>query len=313
MTAFLAIAKTMIRIKINKTEIQLPEKWEEISQGKLCTILEYRELKLAYEIYYWLVVRLLLDMPEGKWYSWISIRNFLMQAAWYRNIVEKRDPEYWAKWMLIMRTDEVDQLDILSNLKFLTEKPVVVIPPEFQGSDRFAVLTLMTPDKDGESLTFEQLVDAILLYRNFAMEGKIEDLDMLISTLYTVDNHGNYNPLICKKNKGAAAALPFGIKIQVVLWFEGYYNNLVAVHDLIFKKAEDAEQESDDPYGLVGFFFQLAGKQFGNLNELKKTPGGQVFDALQIELFYGKPKVVGENTNNGENEQVREDTNQGTE
>lgn len=273
----------MIRIKINKTEIQLPEKWEEISQGKLCSILEYRELKLAYELYYWLVVRLLLDMPEGKWWSWIAVRNFLMQLSRYRNLVEKRDPEYWAKWMLIMRSDDVDQLDILSNLKFLTEKPVVVSPPIF---DKFG---FETPDKDGDSLRFEQLIDAILVYSNYAKEGKIDDLDMLIATLYQVDESGNYSPLFCKKNKSTAAALPFGLKMQVLLWFEGFYKKLVESHDEVFSEPKEGE-ETTDPYGLVGFFYRLAGKQFGSLTELKKTPGLQVFGGVQIELYDSKNK-----------------------
>jgi hypothetical protein len=84
----------------------------------------------------------------------------------------------------------------------------------------------------------------------------------------------------------------FALKLVAYHWFKQLFEKLVATHKDVFTASEENKTQ-EDPYGIVGFFYRMAGNPaFGPLDTMKKTPGMQVFDRFQIEMFDFKNKPV---------------------
>jgi hypothetical protein len=284
----------MIRLTIDGFALLLPGKWEELKQEQACKILELRNLGLAKHVFYWQVLKLLLEMPEGRWYS---LLYFLIRWKWMAKILMKNRQALYAKWKLVMKAEDEDQIDVLKFLSFLETKPEFKSAPElvedlsaFQ-RNYHAKAWVQKPDDEGKFFNFEQLVDAILYYTNYSKNETEEDLDRLIAAIYyRVDGH--YNPVFLEYFAKRISTRSYGFKMRVYLWFVGFFKTLVDTHPHLFPEPVEGQEPSSDPYGMVGFMQRLAGKQFGTLEQLKKTCGLEVFDGLEIEVFdsYKKEK-----------------------
>ena len=187
----------MIRLVIDGFPLLLPSKWEELKQEDACKILEIRQMHLKKNVFYWQVLKLLLNMPSGKWYS---LLYFLIKWKWLSNLLMQNKKELLAKWKLITKSPEDLQLDLIRFLSFVEEKPVFKSAPimfenlsDFQSMFQ-AKAWVQIPDTEGKLFNFEQLVDAILYFTQYSKNETINDLDKLIAVIYfRVDGH--YNPV----------------------------------------------------------------------------------------------------------------------
>lgn len=289
----------MIRINVNDHPFLLPGTWDELPQTKAVKILELRDMTLPADLFYWQALRILIDLPTGKWYSFLF---WLMGMGWVEGIVKKKNPGLWAKWTLIRKAEEPEQLDILKNLQYLAGKPMFKMAPSLPVNlDDFnknfhLKARIRIPDDDGRVFTFEQLIDAIMYYTNFSKHATNSDLNNLIATLYFyVSGEGNshgYDPFYSGHFARLVDPLPRATKMMVYCWFQRFFEELVANHPDVFSDPEASGESSThaDPYGIAGFFYRMAGKQFGPLEMMKKTPGTQVLDGFQIEMYDFKNK-----------------------
>jgi len=284
----------MIRLVIDGFPLLLPSKWEELKQEDACKILEIRQMHLKKNVFYWQVLKLLLNMPSGKWYS---LLYFLIKWKWLSNLLMQNKKELLAKWKLITKSPEDLQLDLIRFLSFVEEKPVFKSAPimfenlsDFQSMFQ-AKAWVQIPDTEGKLFNFEQLVDAILYFTQYSKNETINDLDKLIAVIYfRVDGH--YNPVYMEYFTKLVEKKTYGFKIRVYLWFGEFFKTLVETHPNLFPEPDKSQEQSNDPYGMVGFMHRLAGKQFGTLDQLKKTSGIEVFDGLEIEVFDNNKRQI---------------------
>lgn len=280
----------MIRINIENQVILLPSKWEELSQAQAEQVLEWRHLGMRREVFFALCLRMLFDLPTGWKYQ---ILFFLLRWKWVQRLAARKHGKLIAKLKLIRQADEDSKMEILEHLAYLAGDVTIPEPPvlridvsKFEPSF-FLPARVAKLDKDGASLDFETLCEAIHYYSQFLKSGAETDLQRLIGCLYGRVSgvykmeHLDWWALQVKNQ------VRMGAQLMVLNWFGKLYRDLVQGHRRIFPAPDPAApaQAQEDPFGITGFMLSMAGKQFGTLEETKRTCGIQVFDAIEVQLY----------------------------
>jgi len=276
----------MIRLRIDGMSIPLPSGWHELKQVDACKILELREMGLKKNIFYWQVLKLLLEMPT-TWKA--QVIYFLFRFKWFQFFLNEKMMKIFALWKLVAKADEDDQLTLLQFMTWTEEKPVLkkAANIDIDVSDFMEHYhqrgRWRRPADDGANLDFETLLDAIHYFSAYCRNQDEEDLCKLIAVLY-FRVEGNYDPVYLGYAAGKVKALPYGLKLYIRQWFADIFETIVEVHPDVFPKPVEGEEPKPDPYGLAGFMHRMAGKQFGPLEQLKRTRGIEVLDGFQIEI-----------------------------
>ncbi len=274
----------MIRFKINGVDFQLPASWDELPDPVCLDILELREQKMPLAFFYFRALKLLLGIPSGPFWQ---LLYFLSNWKPVFLLLKKCRPQIWAKMMFLRFGEEADKLDVLRWLDYLQNTPVFTRPPDFsvdlariQNHLKIHV-DIVSPDKDGRRLTFEQLLDGFIFFQKFFDTKNEAFLHQLIASLYCYTD-GRYQGMYTELLSHEMAGLRPGLKTRILLWYQHWYSGIVKDHPEVFKKKEEDGEE--DPYGLVGFMHRISGG-VANLQTTKDTPGIEALDNIEIRIF----------------------------
>ncbi len=276
----------MVKIKINKSEINVPQSWNELDKYQLLDF-----IRIIY-----------LDSKDGNFSdverlhkTKIEMLLVLLRQTKYFLKIWERDCKY--KSIFLGELNKVLKLTEPFFEKVEGEdkdgNPQVYYTAKYDLTDnvlkffRKGLVSYYGPGELLNDITFDEFMLADLKFEHYLKYKKESDLDELVAVLYRKKKNVfgkkvEYDADKVDAMKEQFKDLPKEIKFAVFHYYTSCRQFLTNFFDKVFKVAQATEEKNNDASGWFDVKFHIAGTKFGSFQEVGKTKMFVILKHLQM-------------------------------